>query len=83
MEKKLHVLVCQLFGHRSYPDFDQKLHDLRAVPLMHSIWAVRTAITALELKEILRRTSTTAIGSSWWKLPEVGPAEGPCTTWER
>jgi len=56
MEKKLHVLVCQLFGYRSYPDFDQKLRELKAVPLMHSIWAVRTAMTAPELKEVLRRT---------------------------
>ena len=56
MQKKLYVLVCQSFGHRSYPEFDQKLQELKAVPLMHSIWAVRTALAAPELKRLLRPT---------------------------
>lgn len=56
MDKKLHVFVCQLFAHHSYADFDQKLRELRAVPLMHSIWAARTVLTAKELKEVLRKT---------------------------
>jgi hypothetical protein len=56
MEKKLHVFVCQLFAHHSHPEFDQKLHELGAVPLMHSIWAARTVLTAKELKEALRKT---------------------------
>jgi len=56
MDKKLHVFVCQLFAHHSYSDFDQKLRDLRAVPLMHSIWATRTVLTAKELNEVLRKT---------------------------
>ena len=56
MDKKLHVFVCQLFAHHSYPDFDQKLRELRAVPLMHSIWAARTVLTAKELKDVLRET---------------------------
>ena len=56
MEKKLHVFVCQMFAHHSYPDFDQKLRELRAVPLMHSIWATRTMLTATELKDALRET---------------------------
>ena len=56
MEKKLHVFVCQLFAHHSYSEFDQKLRELRAIPLMHSIWAARTVLTAKELKEALRKT---------------------------
>jgi len=56
MDKKLHVFVCQLFAHHSYPAFDQKLRELRAVPLMHSIWAARSVLTAKELKDVLRET---------------------------
>ena len=56
MDKKLHVFVCQLFAHHSYADFDQKLRELKAVPLMHSIWAARTVLTAKELKNVLRKT---------------------------
>src|SRR5437899_1439811 len=37
MEKKLHIFACQRLSHRSYADFDEKLEELRAVPLMHSI----------------------------------------------
>ena len=56
METKLHVFVCQMFAHHSYPEFDQKLRELRAVPLMHSISAARTVLTAKELKDALRKT---------------------------
>ena len=55
MEKRLYVFVCQLFAHHSYPEFDQKLRELRAVPLMHSIWAARAGLTAAELKDALRK----------------------------
>ena len=48
MEKRPHVFVCQLFAHHSYPEFDEKLRELRAIPLMHSIWAARTVLTARE-----------------------------------
>ena len=48
--------VCQTFAHHSYPEFDQKLRELRAIPLMHSIWAARTVPTANELKDVLRKT---------------------------
>ena len=44
MQTKLHVFVCQTFAHHSYPEFDQKLRELRAIPLMHSIWAARTVL---------------------------------------
>ena len=56
MEKRPHVFVCQLFAHHSYPEFDEKLRELRAISLMHSIWAARTVLTAKELKEALRKT---------------------------
>ena len=56
MERRLHVFVCQMLAHRSYPEFDQKLRELRAVPLMHSIGAARTPLTATELKDALRKT---------------------------
>jgi hypothetical protein len=56
MEKKLHIFVCQRLGHQSYADFDQKIRELRAIPLMHSIWAARTVLTATELKDSLRKT---------------------------
>jgi hypothetical protein len=56
MEKKLHVFVCQLFAHHSHAEFDQKLRELRAIPLMHSIWAARTVLTAKGLKDTLRKT---------------------------
>jgi len=55
MEKKLHIFVCQRLSHRSYAEFDEKLKELRAVPLMHSIWAARTVLTATELKDALRK----------------------------
>ena len=56
MEKKPHIFVCQRLGHRSYAEFEHKLRELRAVPLMHSIWAARTPLTATELKDALRKT---------------------------
>jgi hypothetical protein len=56
MEKRLHVFLCQTLAHHSYPEFDQKLRELRAIPLMHSIWAARTLLTAKELKDVLRKT---------------------------
>ena len=56
MEKKLYVFVCQMVAHHGYPEFDQKLRELKAVPLMHSIWAARTPLTATELKYALRKT---------------------------
>jgi hypothetical protein len=56
MEKRLHAFVCQTFAHHSYPEFDHKLRELRAIPLMHSIWAAHTVLTAKELKDVLRRT---------------------------
>jgi len=56
LEKRLHVFVSQLLAHHGYPEFDQKLRELRAIPLMHSIWAARTVLTAKELKEALRKT---------------------------
>ena len=56
MGKNLYVFVCQMFAHHSYADFDQKLRELKAVPLMHSIWAARTELTATELKDALRKT---------------------------
>ena len=55
MQTKLHVFVCQTFAHHSYPEFDQKLRELRAIPLMHSIWAARTVLTA-KVKDALRKT---------------------------
>jgi dethiobiotin synthetase len=45
-----------MFAHHSYAEFDQKLRELRAMPLMHSIWAARTVLTAKELKDVLRKT---------------------------
>ena len=81
METKLHVFVCQTFAHHSYPEFDQKLRELRAIPLMHSIWAARTVLTAKELKDALRKTWTIATGSLWWKSPRAGPAGGQITIW--
>jgi hypothetical protein len=54
--RKLYVFVCQIFAHHSYPEFDQKLRDLEAVPLMLSIWATRTSLTATQLKDALRET---------------------------
>ena len=45
-----------VFAHHSYAEFDQKLRELRAVLLMHSIWTARTVLTAKQLKEALRKT---------------------------
>ena len=56
VERKLYVFVCQMVAHHGYPEFDQKLRELKAVPLMHSIWAARTPLTATELKDALRKT---------------------------
>ena len=51
---QLYIIACELLQHRSYPDFERKLHELKAVPLMHSIWAAGTSMSALELKRALR-----------------------------
>jgi hypothetical protein len=51
---QLYVFACELLQHRSYPDFERKLRELKAVPLMHSIWAVGTRLSAAELKRALR-----------------------------
>jgi hypothetical protein len=71
MEKKLHVFVGQLFAHHSYPEFDQKLRELRAIP--HSIWAPRTVLTATELKDALRGTLDEF---RWWKSLGLGEPPG-------
>ena len=47
---QLYIFACELLQHRSYPDFERKLHELKAVPLMHSIWAAGTSMSAVELK---------------------------------
>jgi hypothetical protein len=51
---QLYVFACELLQHRSYPDFERKLRELKAVPLMYSIWAVGTSLSAVELKRALR-----------------------------
>ena len=51
---QLYVFACELLQHRSYPDFERTLRDLKAVPLMRSIWAVGTSLSAGELKRALR-----------------------------
>jgi len=82
MEKRLHVFVCQTFAHHSYPEFDQKLRELRAIPLMHSIWAARTVLTAKELKEMpCSRPWMITTESLWWKSPRAGPAGEQKTIW--
>ena len=81
VEKKLYVFVCQMAAHHTYPELDQKLRELKAVLLMHSIWAARTPLTATELKDALRKTLEKATGSSSWKWREGRPAGGLKTTW--
>ena len=51
---QLYVFACELLQHRSYPDFERKLRELKAAPLIHSIWAVGTSLSAVELKQALR-----------------------------
>ena len=51
---RLYIFACVLLQHRSYPDFERKLHELKAVPLMHWIWAAGTSMSAVELKRGLR-----------------------------
>ena len=55
MTTKIYVFACHLLEPHSYPGFDQKLRELRAVPLMHGIWAARVAMSAAQLKEALRK----------------------------
>jgi hypothetical protein len=56
MGRKLYVFVCHCCGRCSYADFNVKLQELRALPLMHGIWAARSALTAAQLKQELRKT---------------------------
>jgi len=77
MEKKLHIFVCQRLGHRSYAEFDEKLKELGAVPLMHSIRAARTVFTATELKDALRKLLIIRTESLSSKSAGTGPADGP------
>ena len=81
METKLHVFVCQMFAHHSYPVFDQKLRELRAVPLMHSISAARTVLTAKELKDALRKTLDDNDRILVVEVCAAGPAGGQKTIW--
>jgi hypothetical protein len=89
METKLHVFVCQTFAHHSYPEFDQKLPELRAIPLMHSIWAARTVLTAKELKDALRKTLDDSDRilvvevSAGWAKPASGKQSGRFTSTPR
>ena len=53
MGKKLYVFVCQMSAHHSYPEFDQKLRELKAVPLMHSIRQFILDLDELEYIEFL------------------------------
>src|SRR5438552_18390474 len=79
--KNLYVFVCQMFAYHSYPEFDQKLRELRAVPLMHSIWAARTPLTATELKDALRKTLDDSDRILVVEVSGAGLVGGPKTTW--
>jgi hypothetical protein len=57
MEKKLYIFACHMLEPSSCPGFDRKLQELRALPLMHGIWAARAAMTAAQLKQALRKTT--------------------------
>ena len=56
MGRKLYVFVCHCCGCCSYAAFNQKLKELRALPLMHGVWAARSSLTAAQLKQDLRKT---------------------------
>src|SRR5437016_3971808 len=56
MLRKLYVFFCHRTGRCSYADFNLKLQELRALPLMHGIWATRSSLTAVQLKQELRKT---------------------------
>jgi len=51
---QLYVFACELLQHRSYPNLERTLRDLKAVPLIRSIWAAGTSLSAGELKRALR-----------------------------
>ena len=55
MRRKLYVFVCHRSGRCSYAAFDQKLQELRALSLMHGVWAARSPLTAAQLKQELRK----------------------------
>jgi hypothetical protein len=54
------LFACHLLEPCSCPGFDRKLQELRALPLMHGIWATRTAMTATQLKQALRNATAEA-----------------------
>jgi len=54
------VFACHLLEPCSYPLFDQKPKEVRALPLMHGFWAVRVDMTADQLKRVLRSVTTDA-----------------------
>ena len=51
---QLYVFACELVQHHSYSDLQRKLRELKAVPLIRSMWAVGTSLSAVELKRVLR-----------------------------
>jgi hypothetical protein len=55
MGRKLYVFVCHCLGRCSYAAFNQKLKELRALPLMHGVWAARSSLTAAQLKQELHK----------------------------
>lgn len=54
MSLKLYLISCELYDAGDYRSFKERLRTLGATEVMSSQWAVRTAHTAADIKEMLR-----------------------------
>ena len=51
---KLYLISCELADRGDYRSFKERLRTLGATEVMNSQWAVRTAHTAAEIRDMLR-----------------------------
>jgi hypothetical protein len=72
MSLKLYLVSCDLNHAGGYESFKERMRSLEARQVMQSQWALRSSLTAAELKEIFRqliddrdRILVTEVGGEW------------------
>ena len=72
MALKLYLVTCNFLQSGDYGSFKERLRTLEAKQVLDNQWALRSAYTAAELKEILRqlmddrdRIVITEVGAEW------------------
>jgi len=72
MALKLYLVTCDLLHAGDYRSLKERLRTLEARQVLEQQWALRSAYTAAELKELLRgliderdRIVVTEVGAEW------------------